>query len=147
MFPSHDQARQKQFQYTINFKPSNQPFGKWVPEFADDEVVSPTCDFTASTDRTSGIGSNAITFVGTFTSGSTQASEVGFVYSTTNSVPTIPADTNQKDPNAGSPVPNGEFDLNSGPVFSPSTLVYFRAYASSSACLTYGLVLSASTTA
>ena len=28
-----NQARQKQFKYTINFKPSNQPFGKWTPEF------------------------------------------------------------------------------------------------------------------
>ncbi len=28
-----NQARQKQFQYTINFKPSNQPFGTWIPEY------------------------------------------------------------------------------------------------------------------
>ena len=30
-----NQARQKQFQYTINFKPSNQPFGTWIPEFIE----------------------------------------------------------------------------------------------------------------
>ncbi len=28
-----NQARQKQFQYTINFKPSNQPYGTWTPEY------------------------------------------------------------------------------------------------------------------
>jgi len=28
-----NQARQKQFKYTINFKPSNQPFGTWIPEY------------------------------------------------------------------------------------------------------------------
>ena len=30
---NQNQARQKQFKYTITFKPSNQPFGKWEPEF------------------------------------------------------------------------------------------------------------------
>ncbi len=29
-----NQARQKLFQYTIEFIPSNQPFGKWIPEYA-----------------------------------------------------------------------------------------------------------------
>ena len=28
-----NQARQKLFQYTINFTPANQPYGKWVPEY------------------------------------------------------------------------------------------------------------------
>jgi hypothetical protein len=32
-----NQARQKLFQYTINFKPSNQPFGTWIPEYATEE--------------------------------------------------------------------------------------------------------------
>ena len=26
-------SRQKLFKYTINFKPSNQPFGNWIPEY------------------------------------------------------------------------------------------------------------------
>jgi len=30
-----NQARQKQFKYTINFKPSNQPFGTWIPEYVE----------------------------------------------------------------------------------------------------------------
>ena len=30
---NQNQARQKQFKYTINFKPSNQPFGTWIPEY------------------------------------------------------------------------------------------------------------------
>jgi len=28
-----NQARQKVFKYTINFKPANQPFGNWIPEY------------------------------------------------------------------------------------------------------------------
>ena len=42
-----NQARQKLFQYTINFKPANQPFGTWIPEYVNcpdtqtwDELVS-----------------------------------------------------------------------------------------------------------
>ena len=30
-----NQARQKQFKYTINFKPANQPFGTWIPEYVN----------------------------------------------------------------------------------------------------------------
>jgi hypothetical protein len=30
---NQNQARQKLFKYTINFKPSNQPFGTWIPEY------------------------------------------------------------------------------------------------------------------
>ena len=44
---NQNQARQKLFQYTINFKPSNQPFGTWIPEYVNcpdtqtwDEFVS-----------------------------------------------------------------------------------------------------------
>jgi len=32
---NQNQARQKQFKYTINFKPSNQPFGTWIPEYVE----------------------------------------------------------------------------------------------------------------
>ena len=40
-----NQARQKVFKYTINFKPANQPFGDWIPEY--ESIVTPRLyDFT-----------------------------------------------------------------------------------------------------
>lgn len=45
---NQNQARQKLFKYTINFKPSNQPFGTWVPEYVQCpqplESFDPTLD-------------------------------------------------------------------------------------------------------
>ena len=38
-------GRQKIFKYTINFKPSNQPFGKWEPEFVTCPSVTPLGTF------------------------------------------------------------------------------------------------------
>ena len=43
---NQNQARQKQFKYTITFKPSNQPFGKWEPEFVPCNL--PTGNFDPS---------------------------------------------------------------------------------------------------
>jgi len=77
-----NQARQKQFQYTINFKPSNQPFGTWIPEY----VSVPQIDNT-------GVPNNIVAYTPSLilsqsavlsgsigSSGSAALTEIGFVY-------------------------------------------------------------------
>lgn len=41
-----NENRQKLFQYTINFKPSNQPYGTWIPEYVNCPSTSSTFDPT-----------------------------------------------------------------------------------------------------
>jgi hypothetical protein len=48
------QARQKLFQYTINFQPANQPYGEWVPEYI--QLVCPDFQFRAKYDLCLGTG-------------------------------------------------------------------------------------------
>lgn len=48
-----NQARQKLFQYTLEFIPSNQPFGKWEPEFITPSTFTLTA-FDPITDMPSG---------------------------------------------------------------------------------------------
>jgi len=41
-----NENRQKLFQYTINFRPANQPFGTWIPEYVDCPGPPPPFDPT-----------------------------------------------------------------------------------------------------
>lgn len=39
---NNDSARNKLFQYTIEFEPANQPYGDWIPEYANKYCPTPT---------------------------------------------------------------------------------------------------------
>ena len=74
-----NQARQKLFQYTINFKPSNQPFGTWIPEY-----VSCSSNYKAFSPYAGGIASSSLLYWYDFTnpesmtiSGSNQINAIG----------------------------------------------------------------------
>ena len=141
-------SRQKLFKYTINFKPSNQPFGTWIPEYVQCPKQLPTV--TAPQLET--LAANAITTVSmTFQGSVTDTGEpntiaqLGFVYSTSSAIPTI---SDNKTFSGSPPFTTGSYSINSGPEFLPDSTVYFRAYASSSnagGTIVYGPVVNNTT--
>ena len=145
-----NQARQKGFKYTINFKPSNQPYGKWIPEYVQcPRTTGNECGFLVNTEGASGVTTGSMALTGSVTSSAfNQVQEVGFVYSTTTSNPTIPTSANQKVTGLSIPISTTSFSLDTGNIFNPNTLVYYRAYGSSSlsTCpIVYGSVQAQST--
>ena len=136
-----NQARQKQFKYTINFKPSNQPFGTWIPEYVNcPKPVLNTCDFQVNTNGANAVTYQSMTFLGSLYNQDVDdnITEVGFVYSTSSNTPVIPTSFYQAVPGLTPPITASSFNLNTGNAFPEQTSVYFRAYASSSECIKYG---------
>ncbi len=127
-------SRQKLFKYTINFKPSNQPFGTWIPEYVQCPKDFTGCDFIVNSNTpATGITTSSMTLSAQLTASLGQdVQEIGFVYSTTNTVPTVGNSTKQASPGIVYPVTSSVFDLNTGPAFTCGTTVYYRGYASSS---------------
>ena len=91
-----NQARQKQFQYTINFKPSNQPFGTWIPEYVQCPKQLPTpvvpadpvIDVLSENSDLLKSSQFAYTMIPT-SSGSSAITAQGLVFSSTNAFPNI----------------------------------------------------------
>ncbi len=141
-------GRQKLFKYTINFKPSNQPFGTWIPEYVQCPKEFTGCQTVNTNTPATGITTSSMTISAQLTASLAQdIQEIGFVYSTSSANPTI-ADTKQASPGIVYPVTSSVFDLNTGPAFTCNSTVYYRGYASSSNSdceLVYGPVSNATT--
>ena len=139
-----NQARQKQFKYTINFKPSNQPFGTWIPEYVQcPKQIEPTIP-VLSTSSPQGVTGYSMTMVGSIdsTGDPNTIVERGFVYSTSSATPTL---SNNKTFTGSPPFTTGGYSINPGVNFLPDSTVYYRAYASSSTGAYYGNVISQQT--
>ena len=129
---NQNQARQKQFKYTLNFKPSNQPFGTWIPEYVQCPKQFTGCQTVNTNTGATGITTSSMTISAQLTASLEQdVQEIGFVYSTSSTNPTI-LDTKQESTGISYPVTSSVFNVNTGPAFNPDTLVYYRGYASSS---------------
>ena len=139
-----NQARQKQFKYTINFKPSNQPFGTWIPEYVQCPKQIESNNVELETLSPLAITGFSMVFVGNITNTGDPNTivERGFVYSTSSAVPTI---SNNKTFTGSPPFTTGSYSINPGNSFLPDSTVYFRAYASSSYGAFYGNVVSQQT--
>lgn len=141
-------GRQKLFKYTINFKPSNQPFGTWIPEYVQCPKELTVCQTVNTNTPATDITPTSMTISAQLTASLAQdIQEIGFVYSTSSVNPTI-ADTKQESPGITYPVTSRVFNLNTGPAFTCNSTVYYRGYASSSisGCeLVYGPVSNATT--
>ena len=136
-----NQARQKLFQYNIDFIPSNQPFGKWVPEYVTCPIVFPAGAPQVVTYANSNIGSTTLTASGSvIDSGSDALVERGFFYSTGSN----PLLGNSSKITSGNGL--GEFDQSITGLIN-STQYYVRAYASSSFGIGYGDVVTSTTLA
>ena len=138
---NQNQARQKQFKYTINFKPSNQPFGTWIPEYVQcPKPLINACNFLVNTNGANAVTYQSMTFIGSLTNQDVtdDITEVGFVYSTSSNTPILPTDTKIAVPGLTTPITASSFNVNTGNAFTEQSSVYFRAYASSSQCLRYG---------
>ena len=92
---NQNQARQKQFKYTINFKPSNQPFGTWIPEYVNcpkvpstPAPVAPVVDSLVENSELLKSSQFAYLMAPT-SSGSAAITAQGLVYSSTNAFPNI----------------------------------------------------------
>ncbi len=135
-----NQARQKQFKYTINFKPSNQPFGTWIPEYVScpKQIVTLPSVTTYNASAITGLG---FTASGSVTSDTT-VTERGFVYSSASATPVIDSDINNIKVIQGSGT--GEFNKLVNDTL-PNTTYSIRAYAINSAGTGYGNIVSAST--
>jgi len=131
-----NQARQKQFKYTINFKPSNQPFGTWIPEYVNcpKQLDTSGCGFIVNTNTpATGITTSSMTISAQLTASLvSDIQEAGFVYSTSSTVPTVDNAFKQEVPGLVYPLTSSVFDLNTGPAFTANSIVYYRGYASSS---------------
>ena len=138
-----NQARQKQFQYSINFKPSNQPYGKWIPEYVEcpkQLIQIPQ----VITDNATNITTGSIGFNGNITTQGTYDIDIrGFAYSTSSTNPTIADDVVSS---TGGPFGEGAYSIDSGQIFQTSSLVYYKAFVSTSLDIYYASnVVSAST--
>ena len=135
-----NQARQKLFQYNIDFIPSNQPFGKWIPEYVSCPKKlydAPDIETLAATN----VDHDSLTFNGDLTSLGEGVVDIrGFVYSTSSTNPTI-ADSVTSE--SSGPYSTGSYSINSGNIFDGGSSVYFKAFVSSSEDIYYGDVLSA----
>ena len=142
---NQNQARQKQFKYTINFKPSNQPFGTWIPEYVQCPKVFDPCNYTINTVSPSSIAENSLAMLAYLTaSAANNVNEVGFYYSSTNTNPG-PSDSVVTKPGVVAPFTASFFDLNVT-ALGPDTTYYYRGYGKSANCDTkLGNVISATT--
>ena len=140
-----NQARQKLFKYSITFTPSNQPFGKWVPEYVECPKAFDPCDYTINTVSPSAISSEAITMVAYLTaSAGNNIYEVGFYYSSTSTSPG-PSDSVTTKGGVVAPFTASFFDL-SVPGLTGNTTYYYRGYGKSGGCDTkLGNVIAATT--
>lgn len=133
---NQNQARQKQFKYTITFKPSNQPFGKWEPEF----VACPkplSLPPVVVTNAITFIQSGSLTFNGNVLSSDEPVTQRGFAYNT--SINPVIADNNVS---VGSGIGSFSTTVNG---LNEDVTYFVRAYASSSVGLVYGNNESATT--
>jgi len=130
-----NQYRQKLFQYTINFIPSNQPFGTWIPEY----VTCPNVTNTPPVVRTfaaTNVISSSVTLNGELVNdGGITPTAQGFIYSISSSI--IPlvlegADTTK----VTSLIGVGNYSANTN--INSSTYYQYRAYASNSLGINYG---------
>jgi hypothetical protein len=138
---NQNQARQKQFKYTINFKPSNQPFGTWIPEYVSCPKFQPKPPVVI-TEPFTNIGFYNFDLNGSVvTDGGATVTERGFAYSSQSANPSITGSTSVK-VTAGT----GIGDFSSAIVSASEDKVYYaRAYASNSMGLVYGDVEQATT--
>ena len=131
-----NQARQKLFKYTITFTPSNQPFGKWEPEYVTCPPLQGNAPLVVTGDITD-IKSSSIDISGYVVSdGGVEVTERGFVYAPFTTTPTI----NDTKLTTGAGV--GEFSTTLSSLTSGSNLS-IRAYASNSLDVSYGEVKTA----
>tara|TARA_R110001583_G_scaffold62995_2_gene184591 strand:- start:5132 stop:7651 length:2520 start_codon:yes stop_codon:yes gene_type:complete len=129
-----NQARQKLFQYVITFRPSNQPFGKWEPEYVSCPNVSSTPP-VVETNAFTNIELYSFTLNGEVTNnGNEEIVERGFAYSTSSLLPDISSSNSVK---VTSGTGDGLFASNIVSA-SHTTRYYARAYASNSLGLAYG---------
>ena len=128
---NQNQARQKLFQYTINFKPSNQPFGTWIPEYVSCPPVSegPT---VVVTDAATNINSSSATLNGQVSNDGGVTTERGFVYAPYSTTPTIELDFKVVEGSG-----EGLYSSSINSLTTGSNISY-RAYASNSLGLVYG---------
>jgi len=131
-----NQARQKLFQYTLEFIPSNQPFGTWIPEYVECPNVSSTPP-VVETYAATNVNSSSVTLNGEVTNdGGLPIVQQGFIYSISSS--TIPlivggaSTTNITSSNLGEGTYSENADIRS------STYYQYRAYASNSLGVNYG---------
>ncbi len=147
-----NQARQKQFKYTINFKPSNQPFGTWIPEYVQCPkqpiVFSALSLSTTTTPGYLGVTSGSI-LASTNVSYGKAIVERGFLYSSQSATPTIGDPlTTKVIVGSGTGTYQDVVTLpldDTSPISSQCSngfLTYFRAYASASEGVGYGEVQS-----
>jgi hypothetical protein len=136
-----NQARQKLFQYTLEFIPSNQPFGKWVPEYVECPKQQPKPPYVITEEFTN------VSYLGfdlngsVITDGGAAVVERGFAYSSQSSNPSITGSTSVKVTSG-----TGEGDFSSAIISaSEDTVYYARAYASNSMALVYGDIQEAKT--
>ena len=139
---NQNQARQKQFKYTINFKPSNQPFGTWIPEYVNCPQIDDTgVPFNVLTYTPSDITSVSAILSGSLgDSGSAILTEVGFVYNSQSADIPVKGGAGVTQI-VGSPTHVGQFSssisLDAG--FTPYKV---RAYADNSLGTSYGNTVS-----
>lgn len=127
-----NQARQKLFKYTITFTPSNQPFGKWEPEYVQCPNVSST-PAEVETYAATNVNSSSVTLNGeVINDGGNTITERGFVYAPYSTTPTIGLDYKVVE---GSGEGLYSSTINS---LTTGSNISFRAYASNSFGLVYG---------
>ena len=132
-----NQARQKLFKYTITFTPSNQPFGKWEPEYVQCPKVQPVLP-EVITNPITDIDYLSLTLNGDVTyDGGGTISGRGFAWNT-GSTPTI------SDNDLPSGTGTGIFSSSLTSLATGSTY-YVRAYAINEIGLIYGNEVNATT--
>ncbi len=132
-----NQARQKLFQYTLEFIPSNQPFGKWVPEYVECPKIQPVLP-NVETNPITDIDYLSLTLNGNVTyDGGGTISGRGFDWNTGSS-PTI------SDNDLPSGTGTGIFSSSLTGLDTGSTY-YVRAYAINEIGLIYGNEVNATT--
>ena len=128
-----NQARQKDFRYFINFKPSNQPFGKWEPEYVRCPGQINNCAYTINTQTTSSFTDESLLMIAQLTaSAANNIEEVGFYYSSQSSNPG-PGDNVVTKAGVVAPFTDPTFSIDVSGLNS-STTYYYRGYGKSPDC-------------
>ena len=128
-----NQARQKDFKYFINFKPSNQPFGKWEPEYVRCPGQINNCAYTINTQTTSSFSDESLLMIAQLTaSAANNIDEVGFYYSSQSSNPG-PGDNVVTKAGVVAPFTDPTFSIDVSGLNS-STTYYYRGYGKSPDC-------------
>ena len=131
-----NQARQKLFQYIITFKPSNQPFGKWEPEYVSCPKIQPVCP-EIQTNAITDIDYTSLTLNGEVIYDGGGTVTRGFAWNS-GSTPTI------ENNNLVAGTGEGIYSASLTGLATGSTF-YVRAYASNEVCLIYGSEVNAKT--